>query len=364
MRRNDEDYADLAAQWLNLIRRYAELIEIVEHCSPAVVFSRRWTAYQALFPNDLVEGIFDPKGFAVRVAMENTAAQVAMPAPVASSPAPKLSRPRAVDLLPAPFAWVPIPEGKVVLKTDKGWNMNYILGGKTQTFDVSAFQIAKYPLTNAQYRLFIEAGGYIQDRWWTPAGLEARLQGIRWDWTGSERKKTVTGEPWVEPRYWRESKWNQPDCPVVGISWYEAIAYCQWLSEVTGEAIRLPTEQEWQRAAQGDDSRDYPWGEKWDDDRCNNSVGKDWQKNSTSPVTQFEGKGDSPFGVVDVAGNVWEWCLTAYESGRNELSGTDSRVQRGGSWGGINPDDFRGDSRFRLTPGGRLLGRGFRLALS
>jgi formylglycine-generating enzyme required for sulfatase activity len=288
----------------------------------------------------------------------------------ASAPPPptairKLSKPRSIDLLPAPFAWMPIPAGKVTLKTETGWAMNYIPEGKTETFDVPAFQIAKYPLTNDQFRLFVEAGGYTQDRWWTPDGLEARRQGIEWNWTGSKWEKQVTGTPWAVPRYWQDSKWNQSDCPVVGVSWYEAIAYCAWLSEQTGELIRLPTEQEWQRAAQGDDGRDYPWGKQWDGSRCNNNVdGKGISK--TTPVTQYEGKnkGDSPFGAVDMAGNVWEWCSTAYESGKNDLGGTDVRVLRGGSWYNLFIDYFRCDYRLWDDPDDRNNFRGFRLALS
>jgi formylglycine-generating enzyme required for sulfatase activity len=150
---------------------------------------------------------------------------------------------------------------------------------------------------------------------------------------------------------------------VVGVSWCEAIAYCLWLSEKTGQRIMLPTESQWQYAAQGDDGREYPWGNEWDCQRCNNSV-KPCDSKSTSPVTQYEGKGDSSFGVVDMAGNVWEWCLTQYDNKSNELDGTDVRVLRGGSWDDDYADCFRASARGRIFPyyWGDYVG--FRLALS
>jgi formylglycine-generating enzyme required for sulfatase activity len=92
----------------------------------------------------------------------------------------------------------------------------------------------------------------------------------------------------------------------------------------------LPTEAQWQYAAQGTDGRTYPWGDEWDAARCNTSesgLGK------TTPVRQYEGRGDSPFGVVDLAGNVWEWCLTDYEKNTNDVhSPATRRVLRGGAW--------------------------------
>jgi len=293
VRRNDEDYADLAAQWLNLIRRYAELIEIVEHRSPAVVFNRKWTAYQALFPNDLVEDIFDPKGFAVR---EREAERERI-----------VKRKSSTQLLPAPFAWIKIP-------------------GK-------GYSIAKYPVTNAQFAKFIEAGGYSTQRWWTAAG---------WRWREENRR--------TEPSYWMIREWDGAEQPVVGVSWYEAVAFCLWLSDATGEKIMLPTEDQWQYAAQGNDDRTYPWGDDWDCKRCNNSVNP-CDSRVTTPVRHYEGKGDSPFGVVDMAGNVWEWCLTDYDNKTNNINNDAMiRVLRGGSWLNYNSVWFRCDFRYWYDP--------------
>jgi formylglycine-generating enzyme required for sulfatase activity len=133
--------------------------------------------------------------------------------------------------LPTPFAWVDIP-------------------GKS-------YSIARYPLTNAQYATFVEAGGYNQRQWWTDAGWDARLQGLAVDWSKGEA--VATSQRWTEPRYWNDGKFNPADHPVVGVSWYEALAFCRWLSDQLDEQVTLPTEDQWQYAAQGDDGRRYPW---------------------------------------------------------------------------------------------------------
>jgi formylglycine-generating enzyme required for sulfatase activity len=235
-------------------------------------------------------------------------------------PKKKPSISRVPEILPPPFEWVEIPAGRVEI--EGGYGM----------FDVPAFMIAKYPITNAQYAKFIEAGGYRQKKWWTAAGWEAR-----------------EGEKWTEPRYWKDEKWNGADYPVVGVSWYEAVAFCRWLSEVSGEPVTLPTEQQWQRAAQGDEGYVYPWGDEWDGARCNNSV-LPYKSNQTTPVTQYP-DGASPFGVVDMAGNVLEWCLTDYDSLTNDInSDATSRVLRGGSWLNNYAVNFRCGCRDWFSP--------------
>jgi formylglycine-generating enzyme required for sulfatase activity len=141
------------------------------------------------------------------------------------------------------------------------------------------------------------------------------------------------------------------------------MAFCCWLSEVTGEKILLPTEQQWQRAAQGDDGRDYPWGKDWDGTRCNNSVSPQ-KSDRTTLVRQYEERGDSPFGVVDLAGNVLEWCLTAYETGQNDIDGTAVRVLRGGSWYSVLTAFCRVWFRDRLNPQFGSYSYGFRCVRS
>lgn len=292
-----------------------------------------WQAFTQQYPN------YDPDNLAEQVGAVPMYRIPTSPPPQPQQQKPSIAKKpqvlRAEDILPAPFAWVEIP-------------------GK-------GYSIAKYPLTNAQFAPFIEVGGYREKKWWTKAGWEAREQGFDWDSKAKEWKPT--GKPWTEPRYWQDEKWNGAEQPVVGVSWYETVAYCLWLNDKTGQKIMLPTEEQWQYAAQGDDRREYPWGNEWDCKRCNNSV-KPCNSNATTPVKAYEGKGDSPFEVVDMAGNVWEWCLTQYESGSNDLDGTDVRVLRGGSWGYGDTDGFRVSYRGRYDPsfGGNYWG--FRLALS
>lgn len=236
--------------------------------------------------------------------------------------------------MPAPFAWIDIP--------DKG------------------FTVAKYPVTNAQFTKFIEAGGYSERRWWTDAGWEAKLKG--WEWDRKRSKVSETGHPWVQPLDWSSDKENSGKHPVVGVSWYECIAFCNWLSDSSGETITLLTEDQWQYAAQGDDGRGYTWGKEWDGTCCNSSVFPS-DSHGTTPVQQYEGKGDSPFGVVDMIGNVWENCLTDYDTNTNDsTTNAQIRVLRGGSWTEENKGSFRCDLRMGQRSVVRIYDVGFRLA--
>lgn len=246
-------------------------------------------------------------------------------------------RPGAIDLMPDPFDWIRIPGGSGTLKTNQK--------DVTLAIPTEDYWMAKYPVTNAQFRKFIESNGYQNDKWWTEAGWQQKQK-----------------YSWTEPRDWQDSKWNGNLQPVVGVSWYESVAFCLWLSEETGERIMLPTEAQWQYAAQGTDGRAYPWGNDWDRSKCQNSV--DSKPGKTSPVTQYEGKGNSPFGVVDMAGNVWEWCLTEYESGLNDVNGINVRVLRGASWFDLNTGNIRCDYRLNWDPHDRGTNIGFRVVRS
>jgi formylglycine-generating enzyme required for sulfatase activity len=261
---------------------------------------------------------------------------------------PEEGKPGMKDILPPPFTWVDIPAGRVIL----------IPGGAAKqvgylkhdgTFDIPAFRIAKYPVTNSQYVKFIEDGGYQQARWWTPAGWDACQQGLEWNRDKNEREPT--GKAWTEPYDWHGASLNGGNQPVA-VSWYEAVAFCNWLSAATGESITLPTEQQWQRAAQGDDDRRYPWGNKWNGRCCNSSV-HPYHSDRSTPVQQYEGKGDSPFGVVDMCGNVWEWCLNTYWWGATTLEETETRVLRGGCYFANTIYTLRTSARFGNDPWNR-----------
>ena len=212
---------------------------------------------------------------------------------------------------------------------------------------LTAFAISRYPVTNAEYRRFIEDGGYANRDYWTEAG-----------WLQKE------GSGWPQPRYWEDDQWNDPSQPVVGVSWYEAAAYCAWLSANTARQYRLPSEAEWEKAARGTDGRRYPWGNPWDPSRCNNSESGPGR---TTPVGQYP-EGDSPYGVGDMVGQVWEWCRSKYapypydpSDGREDPEGDELRVLRGGSWGDRSAAAAcRCGFRYWNNPYNRYAYRGFR----
>jgi formylglycine-generating enzyme required for sulfatase activity len=213
------------------------------------------------------------------------------------------------------------------------------------------YAIARYPITNAEFAHFIEAGGYAQRDYWTEAGWQ---------------QKEAYG--WTHPRRWHDERFNTPSQPVVGVSWYEAVAYCRWLSAKSGKSYRLPTEAEWEKAARGTDGRRYPWGNRWNAALCNNGESG---PGATTPVGQYSPAGDSPYGCADMAGNVWEWCSSLYQpypyergDGRENLEEQGNRVLRGGSWYNDNPAWVRCASRDGDLPGLNYGLLGFRVARS
>ena len=231
------------------------------------------------------------------------------------------------DRLPD-IVWVSIPSGPFLMGSAKGgesYNREY--PQFTCKLITQPYQISRYPITVAQYQAFVDAGGYTDkaESWWTKAG---------WAWKVGQK---VTG-----PRDY-DAVFQTPNHPRVGVSWFEAVAYCRWLSVKKGQTIRLPREAEWERAARGVKGRLYPWGGEPDaPQRCNmefTGIG------ATSAVGLFP-LGDTPPespnepGVADMAGNVWEWCQTKwrddyknYENAVDEgIEGEDDRALRGGSW--------------------------------
>ncbi len=195
--------------------------------------------------------------------------------------------------------WCSVPEGAVKIHRE----------GRVETCHVEAFRIGKYAVTNAQYYEFITAqDGYCHEGWW-----HYSLHAAEWH--------SENPEPTFEQ--------GKPDYPAVTVSWYDALAYCHWLSYRTGETITLPTEEQWQRAAQGDDKRHFPWGNQFDMHFCNT---KESGLKQLTPVDQYP-EGISPFGVWDMAGNTWEWCLNnEVSSSEVDLSNEHSRIIKGGAY--------------------------------
>ena len=206
---------------------------------------------------------------------------------------------------------------------------------------LDGFWIGRTEVTNAQYRKFMEAGGYNQEQYWTEAG---------WAW---KQGNNVT-----QPGCWDNGNFNQAAQPVVCVSWYEASAYARWAGG------RLPTEAEWEKAARGPDGRIYPWGNAAPD--CNRLNYSGCIGHTTAAGSYADGV--SPYGALDLAGNVWEWVSSKYgtypyrdDDGREDQSGADARLLRGGSWD--NDAWFvRSTYRLRLDPGFRNGNVGFRLA--
>jgi formylglycine-generating enzyme required for sulfatase activity len=162
-----------------------------------------------------------------------------------------------------------------------------------------------------------------------------------------------------------DESWGRENRPVINVSWVDAVAYCQWLSKETGLKFNLPTEAQWEKAARGNDQRKYPWGSGEPGKELanfNRNIGK------TIPVGSYP-VGASPYGLLDMAGNVWDWCSDWYEADyyknsppKNPIgpgSGSD-RVMRGGSWGSY-ARSLRCANRYGLGPSDRDVSLGFRL---
>jgi formylglycine-generating enzyme required for sulfatase activity len=194
--------------------------------------------------------------------------------------------------------------------------------------DVGAYQIARYPLTVAEYAWAVQAGA-------------------------------------VKPPPEWERQAQRPHHPVVQTSWKNAIAYAAWLADVTGEPWRVPTEPEWEKAARGDDGRVYPWGDAWDRTRANT---QDGGPGDTTPVGIYPG-GVSPFGALDMAGNTQEWVGVPPDSPMSRPGvylgeAPDSKgYMAGGSWND-SPAIARAARRGQFFMGDRDETTGIRLVLA
>jgi formylglycine-generating enzyme required for sulfatase activity len=208
------------------------------------------------------------------------------------------------------------------------------------------FSIARYPVTYVQFQAFLDApDGSKQDEWW---------QGLT---------------PKYQKQEMREQYFKYANHPRDSVSWYQAVAFCRWLSTKLGHEVCLPTEREWEKAARGTDGREYPWGNGYipgyaniDETSSFGTVGPYYVRQTTA-VGMYP-QGISPYGVLDMSGNVWEWCLNEYRSPENiGLEGDAARVLRGGSWRD-NILDSRCAVRNRYNPNYGGSSRGFRVVCS
>jgi len=207
---------------------------------------------------------------------------------------------------------------------------------------------AKYPVTNRQYRSFIEFLAGKQPEPETPLTVQEYTQVLHK--VANSPNETVKGfDKYLKEEsnlvkrftsgYDDDRKFNKDEQPVVGVSWFGARAYCLWLSMLSGEEYRLPTEQEWEWAAGGRREepakvlkvKEYPWGDKPEPTPKHANYGN--HEGATTPVGRYP-DGATPEGLYDMAGNVWEWMEDWYDSDK------DMKALRGGSWYGL-PESLR-----------------------
>ena len=263
---------------------------------------------------------------------------------------------------PIEFDWVEISAGPFLMGSDKAMDPQAYDDELPQhTVTLPRYRIARVPVTVAQFAVFVQATGHV---------TTAEKEGSSWTWTG--KWEQVKGAMWRAPRGPGSDVSQKGEHPVTCVSWLDAAAFCTWAG------VRLPSEAEWEKAARGSstgsgDGRIYPWGnEAPDANRCNFNM----NVKDTTAVGQYP-KGLSPYGVLDMAGNVWEWTSSAWGKGfekpdfaypynpgdgREDQSSTDvRRVLRGGSWNN-EARNVRSANRNRNDPGNRNDNAGFRVA--
>jgi formylglycine-generating enzyme required for sulfatase activity len=288
---------------------------------------------------------------------------------------------------------------------------------------IAPFRIGRFPVTNGEWARFQRSGGYEDERWWDtpasrrwrsgegtadgartvhrywrerfradPALLDSAWQGGQLSAEGYEQwrrrtemseeefaahlHETCPGGRLREPKCWRDPRFSNPAQPVVGVSWFEARAYCAWLAAQSGIAFRLPTEVEWEAAARGPQGRPFAPGDAFDALRGNTAQ---TLLKRTSPVGVFPA-GDTPEGVCDLAGNVEEWTASLFGPGVEseeapfgypyaagdgredpQAPADVRRVLRGGAWH-VDRALARAAARLSSHPAVRENECGFRLA--
>jgi len=237
---------------------------------------------------------------------------------------------------------IPIPAGEFLMGSDPSVDKNARGNEWPQhTLHLPDYYLAKTPVTQAQYAAFVQATGH---------------------------RAPNVDEDWAEPYNWSGSTppSGKEGHPVVLVSWHDAVAYCNWLAEVTGKPYRLPSEAEWEKGARGTEGLIYPWGNRWNKGWCNTYESG---KGGTTPVGAYP-KGASPYDLLDMAGNVWEWTWSVFKSypyvpgdGWEDLESGDIRVLRGGSWS-YYQDSARCAYRYEEDlPDCRYSNFGFRVAV-
>jgi formylglycine-generating enzyme required for sulfatase activity len=242
----------------------------------------------------------------------------------------------------------------------------------SRRISLDSFRVAKYLTTNYEFRYFVEDGGYTSHEWWSLDGLSwlsgdsgfaAELESRTVEWIHRDfkaelemgkfrmedvlRDAAAMSRPRTEPFYWRNARYNQNNQPLVGVNWWEANAYCRWL---TGSLVRngsiganevasIPNEWQWERYARGvDDHRVFPWGSDEDTTQRAHTRFDRLDLDAATPVGAFP-LGKTFHGLLDVAGNVWEWTSSRalpmsvhHDRDRHRVDSVTDVVVRGGSW--------------------------------
>jgi formylglycine-generating enzyme required for sulfatase activity len=220
--------------------------------------------------------------------------------------------------------WCLVPAGTAVLGTDADAEPDQKAHESPAIRPyVSSYEIMKTPVTVAQLSRFIDEGGYSNRQAWSDEG---------WAW---KTEGAILYPRFFSPAEREEWKaYLTSSRPAIGVSWFEADAYARWIGG------RLPTEAEWEKAARGTDGRRYPWGDEWDDDAAGH---REHGPRCTVPVGVFP-RGESPYGVLEMSGSVWQWCSDFYapdayrDAGRRDPEGPSAgdppvrKVVRGGAW--------------------------------
>lgn len=277
----------------------------------------------------------------------------------------------AVDVLPVRAAsaqaaasdMVLVPAGEFLMGADDGLESEK---PQRRVF-VDAFHIDRHEVTNGQYRLFLE---WVKKN--TDASVKHADQPKGKDHTPrywkSFRPQLLTKTGMAKLQHFDEETFRKDDHPVVGIEWFDAYAYAKWAGK------RLPTEAEWEKAARGTDGRMWPWGNEWDFKKCN-SGGYEWKGERDGHIyaaaanSYFDGV--SPYGCLNMAGNVWEWTADWYaeDPGSQPMamknppgpSKGDKRVIKGGGSNSY-PSWVRPAARKAYEPEFRFFCLGFRCA--
>jgi len=201
------------------------------------------------------------------------------------------------------IAWLRVPGGRV--------NLVDTTGQTVATFDVKPFHIAQYPVTMRQFDVFARPNVYFDKRWWVD----------------------LAADPDNHPVF--PQKPGTANHPAQFVSFYQGVAFCNWLSRQLGYRVRLPAEWEWQQSATGGmDGYLYPWGPAWDPDRANHRDGA----YKLMAVGMYP-DGRSPVGAYDLSGNMYEWCANEFDSPAEvSPTGTNARTTRGGAFFGTEAD--------------------------